>query len=78
MSRNAHPTKSGPGRHHKDGEKHGAAPPPFKGGDWIGQRTNPARNQKRRMMRGVGGRRQFIRQAKALRACMSVPQQVVA
>lgn len=77
MSRNAHPTKSGPGRRHKDGEKHGVTPPPQTGA-WLGQRTNPARNQKRRMMRGVGGRRQFIRQAKALRACMSVPQQVVA
>lgn len=67
MSRNAHPTKSGPGRRHKDGQAHGATLPPQAGGAWLGQRTNPERAQQRRLSQSLGGARQCRRQLKALR-----------
>ena len=43
MERNAHPTKSGPGRKHGHKVKHGKQPTPPVGA-WAGLHTNPARN----------------------------------
>lgn len=59
MERNASSTKSGPGRRHANGTKHGKPPVQPKGGLWTGQRTNPERAERRRLIREAGGIRQF-------------------
>ena len=46
--RNAHPTKSGPGRRHEEGVQHGAPPVLTMGGAWAGQRVNPNKPLSRR------------------------------
>ena len=58
--RNAHATKSGPGRRHVQGEKHGSAPKPMTGA-FAGQRTNPERAKRRAFIKACGGIRQFKR-----------------
>ena len=57
--RNAHPTKSGPGRRHEEGVQHGAPPVPTMGGAWVGQRVNPNKPASRR-----DKRRSAVRAAK--------------
>lgn len=65
--RNQHPTKKGPGRRHKSGQKHGAAPVPQVGGEWLGQHTNAAANARRAVKAEIGAR-QYRKQRKALAA----------
>ena len=61
MSRNAHPTKAGPGRKHGNRVKHGK-PPTQAGGEWAGLHTNPKRNAERKLVKAIG-----IRQVKKQR-----------
>lgn len=63
--RKPHSTKKGPGRRHKDGQPHGAAPIPAKG-KFAGQHKNPAKRERRALIAAVG-RRQALRRIKAER-----------
>jgi hypothetical protein len=65
MAREPHPTKKGPGRRHKSGQKHGAAPVTPKGGKFLGQRVNAATNARRSVKAEIGAR-QYRKQRKAL------------
>lgn len=67
MARNAHPTKSGPGRRHKNGEKHGKPPVPAKG-PWLGQHVATAARQRRREIVALIGIRQFKKLQRQQRA----------
>jgi len=64
INRNPHPTKKGPGRRHKQGQKHGRKPPALTG-TWVGQHTNAQRAQERKLQRELGSARQ-MRKAKQL------------
>lgn len=58
MPYNAHPTKSGPGRRHQDGQKHGRAPVTPKGApDGFVQRRAPEAVRRRRALVAELGRR---------------------
>lgn len=60
--RKPHSTKKGPGRRHKDGQPHGAAPIPAKG-EFAGQHTNPAKRERRALI-ALMGRRQLLKALK--------------
>lgn len=69
MALNAHPTKSGPGRRHKDYEKHGAAPVAPTGAPFGFVQHVATREKKlRRLMVETLGRRQARRLQRAERA----------
>lgn len=75
MARNPHPTKKGPGRRHKDGQAHGAAPKPTTaavGHVWSDrQASNEERASARRLLASMGGRRQYAKAMKVLRRLKS-------
>ena len=66
--REPHPTKRGPGRRHKSGQEHGAAPVPavpVGGPLWLGHRVNAAANARRSVKAEIGAR-QYRKRRKAL------------
>jgi hypothetical protein len=69
MARNAHPTKSGPGRYHSSGQEHGRAPVADAGAP-LGfvKRSAPDAKLLRRAHVKIMGRRQAIKAAKAERS----------
>lgn len=67
-TRNAHPTKVGPGRRHGHKVKHGRKPAASSGaGRGFMQHKNPARNEQRELVKTIGIR-QVRRQRYAARA----------
>ena len=67
MSRNPHPTKKGPGRRHAE-VAHPAPEKPQKGTPaGFVQRINPERSKVRARLVESGGRRQALKQIKAMR-----------
>jgi hypothetical protein len=65
MARNAHSTKAGPGRRHKDGTPHGRKPVDAKGAPrGFALHTNPLRNKERAIVAVIGAR-QFKKDRKA-------------
>jgi len=63
------PTKKGPGRRHVE-IAHGAAPIPSKDGHFLGQHTNPEKNQRRRLKASLGARKLRIMTKLARRAAV--------